>query len=298
MQVIIISSNKATHKHWHFTLRHLFMFIALVLISMVTLLMTDFSDNQSPSPLLASTKHTEKSYSNNSETQQTELNSVNSYYAQRLGQLQAESIRLKVIAEKMAEVAGVDLSAFTLSEKPAQGGLEESGDEITDHDLHVELDALSLSLQQQDQQLAFLEDIYLVRGNITSAIPHGSPIKKGWISSGYGYRIDPFNGKKTMHRGLDFAGQSGSEVLAVADGIVSWTGKRSGYGQMIDIDHGNGYITRYAHNKKLIVKVGTRVQKGDAIALMGSTGRSTGPHVHFEILRDGKSINPYNFVKG
>ncbi|MDB2705337.1 M23 family metallopeptidase [Pseudomonadota bacterium] len=101
-----------------------------------------------------------------------------------------------------------------------------------------------------------------------------------------------------MHKGLDFAGKSGSKILAVADGIVSWTGTRSGYGKMIDIDHGNGYISRYAHNKELIVSVGMRIKKGDPIALMGSTGRSTGPHVHFEILRDGKNLNPYNFVKG
>ena len=100
-----------------------------------------------------------------------------------------------------------------------------------------------------------------------------------------------------FHHGLDFAGKAGSEVVAVADGIVSWQGSRGGYGEMIEIDHGNGYQTRYAHNKELVVKLGERIEKGQAIALMGSTGRSTGPHVHFEILRDGKTVNPSNFIK-
>ncbi|MBL4638591.1 MAG: M23 family metallopeptidase, partial [Proteobacteria bacterium] len=119
----------------------------------------------------------------------------------------------------------------------------------------------------------------------------------GWISSYYGKRIDPFTGKKAFHKGLDLAGKAGSGIHTVADGMVTWIGKRSGYGALVEVDHGNGYVTRYAHNKTIKVKVGDKVNKGQVIALMGSTGRSTGPHVHFEILRDGKNINPYNFVK-
>ena len=142
-----------------------------------------------------------------------------------------------------------------------------------------------------------LQDYLITEDNIKSAIPTGRPIKKGWVSSYYGYRVDPFSGKKVFHHGLDFAGKAGSEVVAVANGIVSWQGSRGGYGEMIEIDHGNGYQTRYAHNKKLVVKLGDRIKKGQAIALMGSTGRSTGPHVHFEILRDGKTVNPANFIK-
>jgi len=197
----------------------------------------------------------------------------------------------------MAEESGVDLSIFDLTEEPAQGGVDNEGRIFDDKELHQDLNALDLSFKSQSEQISLLEDLYLVRQNITSAIPHGYPIKDGWISSRYGYRTDPFTGKKTMHKGMDFAGKEGSDVLAVADGIVSWTGKRHGYGQMIDIDHGNGYITRYAHNKKLMVSVGMRVKKGETIALVGSTGRSTGPHVHFEVHRDGKIINPYQFVK-
>jgi len=223
---------------------------------------------------------------------------INAYYAQRLGQLQAESIRLKAITEKIAQVAGMDLSSFNLAENPGQGGVDQSGQILSGDSLQNSLSQLQESFELQGEQLEFLDSYYLTEGSIESAIPQGYPIKKGWISSYYGNRIDPFNGKKTFHHGLDFAGKKDSKIFAVAEGIVAWTGTRSGYGKMVDIEHGNGYITRYAHAKELIVKVGERVQKGKAIAIMGSTGRSTGPHVHFEVLRDGKTLNPYSFVKG
>lgn len=220
------------------------------------------------------------------------------YYAQRLGKLQAESIRLKALAGKIAKKAGIDTEIFLLEDHPAQGGFELEGKSISKENFQQELELLQGDFNTQNVNLAMLQDFYLTSESIQSAIPQGSPSKEGWISSYYGKRIDPFNGKKVFHHGLDIAGRQGSDVLAVADGMISWTGKRSGYGQLIEIDHGNGYITRYAHNKELIVKVGDRVKKGQPVALMGSTGRSTGPHVHFEVLRDGKTINPYGFVKG
>jgi murein DD-endopeptidase MepM/ murein hydrolase activator NlpD len=122
-------------------------------------------------------------------------------------------------------------------------------------------------------------------------------VESGYISSLYGQRTDPFDGNQASHQGLDFAGAAGTQVLAVADGIVSHTGNDGGYGRLIEITHGNGYITRYAHNAKLLVKQGQTVKRGDAIALMGSTGRSTGTHLHFEVLRNGKPMNPLSFVK-
>jgi murein DD-endopeptidase MepM/ murein hydrolase activator NlpD len=298
MQVIIISSKNATHKHLHISFRN-FLWCATFLFFVATSIAVSSNRSLSEAETIILEDVPSKSLLSEIVSTKNDEKSENiTHYAKRLGQLQAESIRLNAIAEKMAEVTGVDLSVFELSELPAQGGLNDSGDTITSEDLQSELDKLRVSFKKQSEQLSLLGDVYLVRDSITSAIPQGMPVLDGWISSGYGYRTDPFNGKKTMHRGLDFAGRSGSNILAVADGIVSWTGTRSGYGKMIDIDHGNGYISRYAHNKKLIVTVGMRIEKGDTIALMGSTGRSTGPHVHFEILRDGKVLNPYKFVKG
>ena len=229
--------------------------------------------------------------------QKSEL-AIQEYYTQRLGQLQAESIRLKALTEKIAKMSGVNIDVFELESIPPQGGLAENGQDVSVTNFQWELEQLASSFKMQDENLEMLQGFYLTNDSIKSAIPQGSPSKEGWISSYYGKRIDPFSGKKAFHHGLDIAGRQGSDVLAVADGIISWTGKRSGYGQLVEIDHGNGYITRYAHNKELIVQIGDRIKKGQAIALMGSTGRSTGPHVHFEVLRDGKKINPYGFVKG
>jgi murein DD-endopeptidase MepM/ murein hydrolase activator NlpD len=121
-------------------------------------------------------------------------------------------------------------------------------------------------------------------------------VRQGFISSYFGERQDPFSGHQAFHRGVDFAGEAGSEVVAVAAGVVTFAGDRSGYGNLVEVNHGNGLVTRYGHNARIIATVGQTVTRGQAIALMGSTGRSTGPHVHFEVLRDGKSINPATFI--
>ena len=127
-------------------------------------------------------------------------------------------------------------------------------------------------------------------------MPSGKPVDEGWLSSKYGKRNDPFTGKQDFHKGLDFAGKKGADVLAVGDGVVSWSGKRSGYGNLIEINHGNGYVTRYGHNQRHLVEVGDTVKKGQQVAMMGSTGRSTGPHVHFEVLHNGKRVNPAKYM--
>ena len=124
----------------------------------------------------------------------------------------------------------------------------------------------------------------------------GRPITKGWLSSYYGVRKDPFSGKPAVHKGLDFAGKEDGEIIATGSGVVTWADDRYGYGQLIEINHGKGLKTRYGHNKKLLVKVGEVVSKGQVIARMGSTGRSTGPHVHYEILRNNAQIDPIKFV--
>jgi len=183
-----------------------------------------------------------------------------------------------------------------LNTLPAQGGIDEVGESLTPELFKIEMSQLTDHFTKQEQQLTTIQDLFLTKDSITSAIPQGRPINGGWLSSSYGYRIDPFNGKKTFHSGIDFAAKEGTEVIAVADGMVSFIGERNGYGELIEIDHGNGYVTRYAHNEKITAKAGDRIKKGEPIALLGSTGRSTGPHVHFEVLREGTKIDPYKFV--
>jgi len=122
------------------------------------------------------------------------------------------------------------------------------------------------------------------------------PVAGGWVSSHYGQRLDPFTGRPAVHRGLDFAGLDNSLILAVAPGVVTWSGRQRGYGNFIEIDHGNGWVTRYGHNAFNLVTPGDYVKPGQTIALMGSTGRATGTHLHFEVLYRGRHQNPTRFV--
>lgn len=218
-------------------------------------------------------------------------------YAKRLGSLQAEAIRLKAITKQLANMTGLDLSEYALDSKPAQGGIQQDGVALTDNEFNLNLSHLSDTFNEQLHQLEVMQTYIVTDDAIASTIPSRRPIDTGWLSSHYGKRIDPFDGKMAFHHGIDFAGQEGDGIHAVADGMVSWTGSKSGYGKMVEIDHGNGYITRYAHSEKLLVNVGDMVSKDQIIALMGSTGRSTGPHVHFELLVAGHKVNPAKFIR-
>jgi murein DD-endopeptidase MepM/ murein hydrolase activator NlpD len=295
MQIIIISPNNTSHRHWQVSPKNLFMFAGfsvLLLIASFIYINQQFSFSSRSTVAVV----TSPAPSRNEPIDQQEETGLQDYYAKRLGQLQAESIRLTALTEKLAEIAGVDVTEFQLNTVPAQGGIDENGESLTPELFKIEISQLTSRFTEQNKQLATIQKLFLTRDSITSAIPQGRPIAGGWLSSSYGYRIDPFNGKKTFHSGIDFAAKEGTNVNAVADGIVSFIGERSGYGELIELDHGNGYVTRYAHNEKIIVKTGDRIKKGEAIALLGSTGRSTGPHVHFEVLLEGTKIDPYKFV--
>ncbi len=218
----------------------------------------------------------------------------------RLGRLQAEVVRLEALGQRLVEVAGLDGKEFDFRHEPPQGGPvadEATGRIPSAASLAEEIDRLARTLGDREGKLAALETLYRERRLHDQARPKGRPIRKGWISSYFGIRTDPFTGRKEMHKGLDLAGKMGSEVVAVADGVVTWSGKRYGYGNLVEINHGNGYVTRYGHNSRLLVEPGEVVRRGQVIALMGSTGRSTGPHVHFEVLAKGRQIDPAPFVR-
>jgi len=302
MQVIIISSNNKTHKHWHFTKAKLLVLMALLvcLISISSYSFANWVTNKpitlTPTPVIPLVS-SEQTTPESTEISALQQDAIDNFYAKQLGGLQAETIRLRMLSQRLAEIAGFDTAEFTLDEHPAQGGLEDDGMILSSDALDSGIKQLSLDLESQGDTLAALEQYLITKDNIAAGIPDGKPVENGWVSSFYGYRVDPFNGKKTFHEGLDIAAKSGSPVTSVADGIISWVGNRGGYGGLVEVDHGNGYVTRYAHNKTIKVAKGDRVSKGEVLALMGSTGRSTGPHVHFEVLRDGQHINPYNFIK-
>jgi murein DD-endopeptidase MepM/ murein hydrolase activator NlpD len=217
---------------------------------------------------------------------------------QRLGVLQAHVNRLDAFGSRLVKLANLDDGEFDFESSPGVGGPDQSPGLMLNvrHDISDVLGELALRLEKQESQFRVLDRLILSRNLDKEVFPAGWPIKKGWISSAFGKRKNPFNGKSEYHKGIDFAGKAGSDVVAVASGVVIWAGKRSGYGKLVEIDHGNRFSTRYGHNKKLNVNVGDVVKKGQVIAKMGSTGRSTGPHVHLEVLERGKQINPYKFI--
>jgi len=216
----------------------------------------------------------------------------------RLGQMQAQMLRLNALGGRLVGQSDLDKAEFDFNAVPAVGGPEDVANRqsVPLADFLSMLDRLEAEMEDRDQKLSVLESLLMSRSLSERVMPSGRPVEDGWLSSRYGKRNDPFSGKQDFHKGLDFAGKKGSEVIAVGDGVVSWAGKKSGYGKLIEINHGNGYATRYGHNQSHMVKVGDTVKKGQQIALMGSTGRSTGPHVHFEVLRNGKKVNPSEFI--
>ncbi|MEM6999003.1 MAG: M23 family metallopeptidase [Pseudomonadota bacterium] len=212
----------------------------------------------------------------------------------RLSQMQAHVLRLDALGARLAAMSNIQDINFDTNNQPGIGGPRPLTlqDSMEVEDFIAALEKLDSQIQDRADKLHALESLLIDQALTDETLPVGKPIKQGWISSLYGKRVDPITGKIEFHEGVDYAGKSGSEIVAVASGIVTWSGKRYGYGYMVEINHGNGYQTRYAHNKENLVKVGQKVEKGQKIALMGSSGRATGPHVHFEIVNNGKPINP------
>ncbi len=215
----------------------------------------------------------------------------------RIGLIQAHMLRLDALGRRIMDLSNLK-GEFDFDEIPALGGpassLSVSDDSILSQDSLMEL---SEQLANREKQLLILEDLLLYDIAASDIYPTGRPITKGWLSSYYGMRTHPISGKNEMHKGVDFAGKFGDPVVAVAKGIVIFAGKKYGYGNVIDIEHGNNYVTRYAHNSKLLVSEGDQIDKNTQIAELGSSGRSTGPHVHFEVLKSGRQVNPIKFIR-
>lgn len=218
--------------------------------------------------------------------------------ASRIGLLQAHVMRLDALGRKLVNMASIDKGEFDFDNTPALGGPETISEIGLEQDeLTQAIDQLGFELEARENQLVVLENLVLNENLRKEVQPSGRPILKGWISSYYGMRTHPISGRREMHKGIDFAGKLGGPVIAVAKGVVTYAGKRWGYGNVIDIAHGNGYTTRYAHNSRILVSVGDTVEKGFQIAEIGSSGRSTGPHVHFEVLKNGREVNPVKFIR-
>lgn len=216
--------------------------------------------------------------------------------AARMGQVNAHVLRLDALGKRLTQMANISSREFDFDSAPAVGGPESEGLAAQLPDLSAMLARLEQRVVLRDSQLSALENVILQRELREQIMPEGRPVRQGFVSSYFGERQDPFSGHQAFHRGVDFASEAGSEVIAVASGVVTFAGERSGYGTMVELSHGDGYITRYGHNERNLVSIGQTVTRGQPIALMGSTGRSTGPHVHFEVLRGGMHVDPLSFV--
>lgn len=216
----------------------------------------------------------------------------------RMAELQSRLLRLDALGERLTQVAQLEEGEFDFSQPPAMGGPEDTslGDAYQPPEFLRAIEQLTDQIADREQQLNTLETLLANRNIQQDLFVTGRPIVKGWMSSRYGRRTDPFTGQIAWHNGIDFAGKNGSDVIAVAAGVVTWAGERPGYGELIEINHGNGYSTRYAHGAGVKVNVGDVVKKGQVITLMGSTGRSTGPHVHFEVYKNGRAVDPASYI--
>ncbi len=215
--------------------------------------------------------------------------------AARLAELQAQANRLNALGARLTQAGQLQDGEFDFDKPVGQGGAGHASD-MPQGELRQRLAGLEGQFDGADTQLSVLESLLFNRSLDREAIPSGDPIADSYITSGFGGRADPFGGGHQFHKGIDFEADVGDPVLAVADGVVSFSGVRSGYGNVIEIDHGNGYVTRYAHNSRLERTIGDLVRSGQEIAKAGSTGRSTGAHVHLEVWQDGRVINPRQFL--
>jgi len=224
---------------------------------------------------------------------QREVNAL----AARLGELQAQANRLNALGERLAQAGKFEDGEFDFGAPVGIGGAGPVAD-MPARELQSGMARLDAQFRDAGAQLSVMEAMMLDRKLDADATPSRTPIAHSYITSRFGRRADPFGGGGEYHKGIDFHASTGDPVLAVADGVVSYAGVRSGYGNVVEIDHGNGYVTRYAHNSRLLARVGDLVRAGQQVARAGSTGRSTSAHVHFEVWDHGRVVNPRQFLGG
>jgi len=215
-----------------------------------------------------------------------------------LGQMQARLLRLDSLGTRLVKVAGMKPQEIDFSNVPGQGGayLPAGQQDISLSSMNQQLGELSTLLTDRGDKLAALETLLQqdrLRKKMLNTIP---PVTSGYYSSNFGWRADPFTGKSAMHEGVDFVVPQGTPIHAAASGIVVYAAMHPQFGNLVEIDHGNDILTRYAHASKLLVEVGQVVKRGQLLSLVGSTGRSTGNHLHFEVRFKGLAQNPTRFL--
>lgn len=288
MKLTLTLQGKHTNYTGHFSLRQLIS--ALVLLSLVFLVSS--RSTTSSQEQIARIQIAQQA--NNEENQdvanlQSKVNSQLAVYAAEISQLKFTLAQLETSANQLSTKLNMEFDSST------DYVSNESSSLVIP--IQNEISALKEQAEDKQRQLSILEKVYLGHHLDEQVQLSGRPVKWGWLSSSFGLRKDPFTGNEAMHKGVDFAGKDHGKVISTGAGIVSWAGERYGYGLLVEVDHGNGLVTRYGHNSELNVRVGDVVTKGDTLAAMGNTGRSTGVHVHYEVLKNGKQVNPLAYIK-
>ena len=302
MHIILVSSRLARSKSLTLTTRHLVAGTALLALMVVGLALGLFwvtvrHATETKLPLLDSmvSSAQEQQRKKTEEFLRENLNAM----AVKLGQMQAQLMRLDALGERLSALAGLKPQEFRFNEPPGRGGAVSSipPQELSMAELNRHLDQLSRQMENRSDSLGILESQLFdakVKRKLMPTIP---PVDAAWSASSFGWRIDPFNGMLAMHEGVDFPVDVGTPIFAAAGGVVIYAGPHPQYGYLIEIDHGNEFTTRYAHCSRLLVKEGDVVQRGVKIGETGSTGRATGPHLHFEVRYRGVAQNPVRFLQ-
>ncbi len=216
----------------------------------------------------------------------------------RLGDLQADLMRLNALGERLVEMSGLNPQEFDFQNPPPQGGPDDGAPvrDYTIREIAQELGSVVSLVNDRKRKLEILEEAIVERDLTVKSTPSGWPVRTGYITSNYGFRVHPIKHRRIFHEGVDFAAPRGAPIVAVADGLVTFSGQRSGYGRIVEIRHVDGLVTRYAHNQTNLVQEGQQVRHGQKIATVGSSGSATGPHCHFEVLKNGRHLNPMTYT--
>jgi len=302
MNVILISGNLAKARTLSLSGVHLallavaFLMVAVMLalgLNYLSLRYADKIDSPSLRSLVLSVQQEE-----HQKTQSYLRENLNAM-AVRLGQMQAQLLRLDTLGERLAKLSGIKPQEFLFNQPPGQGGALSTlpPQDISLGEFSRKIQDLSLTLEDRTDKLGALDSLLMQDRLKKKMLPSIMPVDSEWYSSNFGWRIDPFTGKNAFHEGVDFVVETGTPVMAAAGGVVVYSDYHPEYGNMIEIDHGNDLVSRYAHASRRLVKLGQVVLRGQKIAEVGSTGRSTGPHLHFEVRYKGLPQNPSRFLK-
>jgi len=302
MHIILVSSKLAKARSLTLTNRHLIagaVFMALLVFSLTLGLfwITVRHATEVKLPLLDSlvSSAQEAQRRKTEEFLRENLNAM----AVKLGQMQAQLMRLDALGERLSTLAGLKPGEFRFNEPPGRGGAVSSipPKDFSMGEFNRQLDQLSRQMENRSDSLGILESQLFdakVKKKLMPTIP---PVDAAYSASSYGWRIDPFNGMLAMHEGVDFPVDIATPVFAAAGGVVIYSGPHPQYGFLVEIDHGNDFTTRYAHCSRVLVREGEVVQRGSKIAESGSTGRATGPHLHFEVRYRSVAQNPIRFLQ-